>query len=195
MKYSLIVFAALTLSLSSYAQGLYTLNYTMGFGVGSTSEYISSPSFRGMTFEGRGFISDNVSLGGLFTWTTFYEKLGGASYTQDNATLTGTQYRYINAFPMLFQAHYYMSTDQYSPRVYLGLGTGAYKMRKRTNIGVWTTEDNEWHFGISPEVGLLFPVGMDTQFNLSLRYHYVLKAKYTTDYSWFGLSVGFAWGD
>ncbi len=195
MKYILIIFTVLTLTMTSYAQGLYTLNYTMGFSVGSTSEYISSASFRGMTFEGRGFVSDNVSIGGLFTWTTFYEKLGGASFTQDNATLTGIQYRYINAFPILFQAHYYLQTDPYAPRVYLGAGTGAYKMVRRTNICVWSHEYNQWQYGISPEVGLLFPIGMDSQFNLSFRYHYVVKAKKTTDYSWFGLSVGFAWGD
>jgi len=195
MKYILLIFAALIISLSSYTQGLYTLNYTMGFSAGSTNEYISSASFRGMTFEGRGFVSDNVSIGGLFNWTTFYEELAGASFTQDNATLTGKQYRYINAFPLLIQAHYYLHTDPYAPRVYLGVGTGAYKIVRRTNIGVWTHEYNAWQYGVSPEVGLLFPVGMDSQFNLSFRYHYVVKAKDTTDYSWFGLSVGFAWGD
>lgn len=195
MKYILLFVTALIISASSYAQGLYTLNYTMGFGIGSTSEYINSPSFRGMTFEGRGFITDNVSLGGLFNWTAFYEGLDGATFTQENATLTGKQYRYINAFPLLFQAHYYLQTDSYAPRVYLGVGTGAYKMVRRTNIGVWTHEYNAWQYGVSPEVGMLFPVGMDSQFNLSVRYHYVVKAKDTTDYSWFGLSVGFAWGD
>jgi outer membrane protein W len=195
MKYILLVIAALILSVNSYTQGLYTLKYTMGFGVGSTSEYIGSPSFRGVTFEGRGFVTDNISLGGLFNWTTFYEKLGGATFEQGNTTLTGTQFRYINAFPLLFQAHYYFTEDPDSPRFYAGVGTGAYKMVRRTNIGVWTHEYNQWQYGVSPEVGVLFPVGMDSKFNLSFRYHYVVKAKDTTDYSWMGLSIGFAWGD
>jgi len=195
MKYIFSIIAALLLTISVYSQGLYTLNYTMGFGVSSTSDYINNPSFRGMTFEGRGFVTDNLSVGGLFNWTTFYEELGGASFTQENVTITGTQYRYINAFPLLVQAHYYFSEDEYEPRFYLGVGTGAYKMVRRTNIGVWSHEFNKWQYGVSPEIGLLFPVGMDSKFNLSFRYHYVVKAKETTDYSWFGLSVGFAWGD
>jgi outer membrane protein W len=195
MKYIFSIIAALLLTINVYSQGLYTLNYTMGFGVSSTSDYISSPSFRGVTFDGRGFVTDNISVGGLFNWTTFYEELGGATFTEENVTITGTQYRYINAFPLLVQAHYYLSEDEYAPRFYLGVGTGAYKMVRRTNIGVWSHEYNKWQYGISPEIGLLFPVGMDTKFNLSFRYHYVVKAKETTDYSWFGLSVGFAWGD
>lgn len=195
MKYIIIIITAVLLSSASYAQSLYTLNYTMSFGTGETGDYISSTSFRGMTFDGRGFVSDQFSLGGLFTWSTFYEKLAGASYTDGTATLTGTQYRYLNAFPMLFQGHWYSNTDPYETRVYLGGGLGAYKMNQRLNFGTYSIENNYWHFGVSPEVGLLFPVSMDTQLNVSVRYHYVFKVKDTIDYSWIGLSIGFAWGD
>lgn len=195
MKYILTTIIALMIAGASYTQSLYTMNYTMSFGVGETAKFIGSPSFRGITFEGRGFVTDNVSLGGLFTWSTFYEKLANESYTSGTTTLTGTQYRYINAFPILFQAHYYIGTDSYAPRVYLGGGVGTYKMVQRLNVGVWSLEDNYWHFGFSPEVGVIYPVSMSTHFNISARYHYVVKAKETIDYSWFGLSVGFAWGD
>jgi hypothetical protein len=195
MKYFITIIAAFLISAAAYSQAIYSLNYTMSFGVGETGDYIRSASFRGMTFEGRGFVTDQVTLGGLFNWATFYEKLGGETFSLENTTLTGTQYRYINAFPLLFQAHWYSNDDEFEPRLYLGGGLGAYKINQRTNIGVWSLEERNWHFGLSPEVGLLFPVSMDTQFNISLRYHYVFKAKDTIDHSWFGLSVGFAWGD
>ena len=96
---------------------------------------------------------------------------------------------------MLFQAHYYFGTDEYEPRAYIGAGAGAYKIDQRLEAGVWSITKNEWHFGISPEVGLLYPLGMDSQFNINVKYHYAFKAKDTIDYSWLGLSVGFAWGD
>jgi hypothetical protein len=195
MKYFITIIAAFLISAAAYSQAIYSLNYTMSFGVGETGDYIRSASFRGMTFEGRGFVTDQVTLGGLFNWATFYEKLGGETFSLENTTLTGTQYRYINAFPLLFQAHWYSNDDEFEPRLYLGGGLGAYKINQRTNIGVWSLEERNWHFGLSPEVGLLFPVSMDTQFNISLRYHYVFKAKDTIDHSWFGLSIGFAWGD
>jgi len=195
MKYLVtIVFIAFVAG-ATQSQSIYSLNYTVGFGVGETADFISSPSFRGFTFDGRGFTDDQFSLGGYFAWQTFYEELGGASYTDGTATLTGNQYRYINAFPMLFQAHYYFGIDEYEPRAYIGAGAGAYKMIQRLNAGVWSLEENNWHFGVSPEVGMFYPVGMDSQFNINFKYHYVFKAKNTIDFSWFGLSVGFAWGN
>jgi len=195
MKYIIILSAAIMLSVTGYSQSLYSLNYNVSFSSGETAKFIQNTSFRGFTFEGRGFISEQVSIGGLFNWSTFYEKLAGAEYTRGTATVTGNQYRYINAFPMLFQAHYYLQDDEYEPRVYMGGGVGPYIINQRVNIGVWTANEDNWHFGISPEVGLLFPVSMTTSFNLSVRYHYVFKAKNTVDHSWFGLTAGFAWGD
>lgn len=195
MKYLLTLIAAILISTAGYTQAIYSADYTVSFGVGETGDYIKSPSFRGLTFEGRAFLSDNVSVGGVFTWSTFYEKLAGATYIKDTRTVTGTQYRYINAFPMLAQVHYYLQSDKYSPRVYLGAGVGTYKIIQRTNVGVWTQEDNNWHFGLAPEVGVLLPISMDTQLNISFKYNYVFKAKETIDQTWFGLNVGFAWGD
>lgn len=96
----------------------------------------------------------------------------------------------------MVQAHYYLSNDKYGPRVYLGGGLGTYKVVQRTNIGVWSVEDNNWHFGFAPEVGVLLPLSMDTQFNISFKYNYVVKTKDTNyNQTWFGLNLGFAWGD
>ncbi len=163
--------------------------------MGETADYIASPSFRGFEVSGRYFISDQFSVGGSFTTSTFYEKLAGASYTQDNTTITGTQYRYLNAFPFLFQAHYYTSHNIMKPRVYLGGGIGPYIMNQETDIGTWTLKNNNWHFGVSPEIGLLYPLSESTKINIGVQYHYVFKAKETTDHSWIGLNIGFAWGD
>ncbi len=195
MKYILTILIALFISAAGYSQSIYSLNYTMSFGVGDQGDYISSASFRGLTFDGRGFISDQFSMGGLFTWSTFYEKLGNATVSDGSTTLTGTQYRYINAFPLLVTAHYYTSDDPYATRAYLGAGLGAYKINQRTNIGTYAVLDDYWHFGFAPEVGVLIPINMDTYFNLSLKYHYAVKTKNTINYSWFGLNVGFAWGN
>lgn len=195
MKYIATIILALLISSASYSQSLYSMNYTMSFGSGETGDFISSASFRGFTFEGRGFVSDQFSLGGLFTWSTFYEKLAGETYTSGYTTITGSQYRYINAYPILFQAHWYTNDDEFEPRAYLGGGLGPYKIDQRLNAGVWSIQENNWHFGLSPEVGILYPVSMSTSLNISFRYHYVFKAKDTIDHSWFGLSLGFAWGD
>lgn len=195
MKYLVTIIAAFLLTIVTQSQSLYTLNYTMSFGLGETGDYISKPSFRGLSFDGRGFLTDQISLGGYFSWTTFFEERANDIYTDGTATLTGTQYRYINAFPILLQGHYYLGTDEYEPRFYFGAGLGTYKMIQRTDIGVWSIEENHWHFGMSPEVGLLYPVGMSSQLNINLKYHWVLGVDDSLDYSWLGVSIGFAWGD
>ena len=195
MKITLIITTALLLSTLSYSQSFYSVDYTMSKGLGETGDYINKFSFRGLTVEGRGFLNENWSLGGLFTWTTFYEKYAEETFTSDDITVTGTQYRYLNAFPLLFQAHYYLSTEDDKPWVYFGAGTGAYKMVQRTNTGIWSVENNNWHFGISPEVGVFYPISHSTGINLSLKYHYVFKASGTTDHSWLGLNIGIGWGN
>ncbi len=194
MKYVLIVLAALLISVAGYSQGFYSLNYTMSSPVGETGKYINKTSFRGFTFEGRRFISDNISLGGVFTWSTFYEKVTDEPLLEDNMTISGTQYRYLNVFPILFQAHYYLSTEDKKQLIYMGGGAGVYKINQRTELGVWLLEHNNWHFGISPEIGLFYPVSNSASLNISLKYHYVFKTSETTDHSWFGLNVGIAFG-
>jgi len=195
MKYITTIIIALLITASANSQSLFMMNYSMGFSTGETSDYIGSPSFRGFNIDGRYFINDQFSLGGAFTWQTFYEKLAGASYTNDNLTITGTQYRYLNAYPILFNAHYYLGYNIMKPRVYMGAGVGPYVMNQRTNVGIFSIENNYWHFGISPEIGLLYPFNENTKLNIGVKYHYVFKAKKTIDYSWFGLNIGFAWGD
>jgi len=106
MKYIAITILAISLSVAGYSQGsIYTIDYSMGFGTGDMGKYIGSASFRGFTFEGRGFVTDNVTIGGLFNWSTFYEEQRGATYEEGTLTVTGNQYRYINS-SCFFIGHY-----------------------------------------------------------------------------------------
>lgn len=195
MKYITTLILGLLLTLSVRSQSLVCVDYTIGFSLGETADYITSPSFRGFSIDTRYFVTDQFSLGGSFNWSTFYEKLSGASYTRDNMTITGTQYRYLNAFPILFQAHYYLGYDIMKPRAYIGAGIGPYVMNQRVDLGIWTWENKNWHFGMSPEIGLIYPINENTKINIGVKYHYVVKAKETINYSWLGLNIGIAWGD
>ncbi len=195
-KYILTAIVSVFAITAGYSQiSLYTLDYTMGFGLGSTGDYIKKPSFRGLTFEGRGFVTDNISVGALFNWSTFYEARENETYTHEYTTITGNQYRYINAFPMLAQVHYYFATDPHKTRVYAGTGIGTYKINQETDIGVWALAYNKWHFGFAPEVGVVLPVGYSTMVNISVKYNYAVKTKNSPEYSWIGLNLGIAWGN
>jgi hypothetical protein len=189
------IIIAIVSSVSGFSQQLYTINYTMSFPTGETSDFIGESSFRGMSFDGRAFINDNISLGGHINWSTFYEKIPETTYVDDTKAATGTQFRYLNAVPILFVAHYYTDEDAYYSRFYAGLGVGTYSIENRTDMGVWTVEDNTWHFGFAPEVGILVPIGYDAYVNVSLKWNYAIKTSDTDNNGWFGLNVGLGWNN
>jgi len=148
MKYIVTLIIGILFSTSVNAQSLFSLNYTASFSLGETQKYINNPSFRGFSVDGRRFLGDRFTVGASFTWSTFYEKLSGASYTEENLTVTGTQFRYLNVYPILFQAHYYIGYDINKPRLYMGGGIGPYVINQTTNIGTWSFENKNCHLSV-----------------------------------------------
>ena len=70
----LLIIVAVLVSTSSFAQrSFWSFNYMMSFGTGEQKEYIESASFRGFGLDGRGFLTDNISIGGSFSWEVFNE--------------------------------------------------------------------------------------------------------------------------
>ncbi len=175
-----------------FSQGMYILNYTVSFTTGEARDYISNASFRGMTLDGRSFLNEKVSLGGSVNWATFFENPDYNTFTHGPMAFTGTQNRYINAFPVLFTAHYYFNEFEAMSRVYIGGGIGTYKIVRRTDMGVYRVEDSNWHIGFAPEIGVLFPFAKGQSINVNLKFNYAIAADETIDYQWFGLSVGYA---
>ena len=192
MKTVTILFLTLFISVVAYSQGLYSFSYTISFPTGETSDYIGKPSFRGVTFDARGFITDNISLGGLANWTVLYEHQPMASVSEGSRTVSGTSYSYINAYPILFTAHYYWTLGEKNLRIYGGTGIGVYSINKRTEAGIWYWEEKNWHFGFAPEAGILIPVGFSSFINMSLKWNYALKTDDTVNHSWFGFNIGYA---
>jgi hypothetical protein len=194
MKKILILITILFISATSFSQGLFTVSYTMSFTSGDAADFISKASFRGISFDGRAFVSDNISVGGFVNWTTFYEKMPEATYMDEFTSITGTQYRYINSAPILLNAHYYTGTSDDTKRFYGGVGIGTYYIRETIEMGIWSQTEDLWHFGFAPEVGILLPVGAGVNLNVSAKWNYALKTSDSINYNWFGLNVGIAWG-
>ena len=180
-------------SLGLMAQdGLFAMTYNMGLPVGSTADYISKYSWRGFGIEGRGFVTDNITLGGSFSWNVFFEEEIKATHTEGTASLNGNFYKYINAYPINFTAHYYFNDYDATVRFHAGLGIGASKINQVTEFGAWQASHNYWHFNISPDVGILVPMNYRTNFFVSAKYNYAAKAK-DKDFGYLSFNVGFAW--
>lgn len=191
-RYLYLIAIFILITTGSFAQGLFSISYDIGLPIGTTSDFIGQPSFRGFGVEGRGFITDNLSYGGSFNWAVFYEEFGPQEWEIDETgTAYGKQYRYINSFPLMATMHYYFG-EWDATRLYAGAGIGAQKIDQRTDFGLYTVNDNNWRFGFAPEVGVLIPVNFNSSINLSAKYQYAVKSGDNDAVSYISFKIGLA---
>ena len=110
MKKIYAILLVLALSIPSFAQDyISTLSYNMGMAVDGSdmAEFIDDVSYKGFSMGSRKYLSRFSSVGFEVGWNVFDKKEAG-TFVQDNITATGTQIRYINAFPIMLNYHLYM---------------------------------------------------------------------------------------
>src|SRR5688572_24767303 len=119
-RYLIILLICTGTTVSVFAQGNTTFAYSIGFPTGDLNDFIKT-SYRGISADYRHPIKQNISLGLHLGWTTFYEEKDKDTYTADNASLTGKQYRYSNNVPMAATITYSQSQEELiNPYVSLG---------------------------------------------------------------------------
>jgi outer membrane protein W len=197
----LIIIIAVFISTASFAQqSFWSFNYHMSFGMGEQSDYIADASFRGWGADGRAFLTQNISVGGSFSWEVFdqiYRDLPPRQLTDVtgnvNGSITGVEYRFLNTLPIMANAHYYLGTDG-SIRPYFGLGLGTAYTEQRTDIGLISITAKGWGFAVQPEIGAMIPFGLSGGgVNVAGKFRYTTKAGDTTiPVSFFTLAIGFA---
>ena len=130
-----------------------------------------------------------MSVGLYFGWNVFAETTD-TLISFSGFDVSGVQYRYINAFPIMATAHYYFGRRR-GIRPYLGGGLGTYHSKYRLEIGQVAFESNQWHLGVAPEVGVIIPVSWNARVMLNARYNYGLKSNDVTLTYWtFGIGIG-----
>ena len=185
-----ILIIGLTMPSIVKAQSGYTsIQYQMGFGMGDLGDYIEKASFRGAVLDYQKNLSTSISVGGEFAWSTFYEKKEYDTYTVDQHSLSGIQYRYSNMFPMLACVEYSLKPDgEVRPFVNLGIGT-MYTIRE-TDMGLWMVEEKAWQFGLKPELGVIYDVGMNSSVKLEGKYYMGIGGSKLENQSFFAISAG-----
>jgi hypothetical protein len=164
---------------------------------GDLKDFIDNDSWVGLTFEGRKFINEQTSASLGFIWNEFYENTDRIIQLE-NGAISGDQYRDINAFPILLGFQRYFG-ESGRARPYLGLGAGAYYFDQLLDIGVFTYDETDWHFGIAPQAGILIPSrNRDTRFVVDFRYHYPFEGgQYLggepRSFSYWTLGLGVSW--
>jgi hypothetical protein len=184
----------LLISTVTFSQGTYLgATYSIGIPAGGIDNYISAGSFRGANFEGLKELNSKVAVGWVLGWNVFSEKRVNEVYTNDNLTLTGTQYRYMNLFPMLARGLYEFG-EQEGTRPFIGSGLGVTADIAKTNIGLYSFQKTGWHFTVAPELGIKIPIGYGS-ITASIRYTYGVKTKEIDRVSYFSINLGMLWGE
>lgn len=169
--------------------------WQISFPTGDTKEFVDETSFGGMGLDFRKVVAPNTTAGFMAGWNIFHERRD-ATETINNVTVTGTQDRYINSFPIMVNAHRYFG-ERRSWRPYLGLNAGAIVVIRTFGVGVYAAEEDSWDWGIAPEVGLVIPMQSGAGFLINARYNWSPThqdlAGEDEDLTYWGLNIGFVW--
>jgi len=157
---------------SYYLQNtLFSINYNISLPVGDLVDYISDPGFTGFDAELKGFLTENIAVGGKIGVISFYEKYPRDTYYFESGALTTTIFNYYYTVPMHVVADYFFIPKSFI-QPYAGLGVGINYNERRTEIGFYSLTDNSWNFALSPEAGVIVPFGKFSEWGLSVKARY-----------------------
>jgi outer membrane protein len=157
--YTLIFLLAMTLVPNkSMAQASYvSFGYRMAFPMASFRDYIKTTSFRGVQFDYKYFVNDNIAVGFQYHWNGFYENKPRQTYETEFGAITAEQFNFSYASSLLLGADYYIPTNVIvKPFIGVRLGTGYLEIDRF--VGAVQFQETEWRFSYSATVGALFQI-------------------------------------
>ena len=170
-------------------ESFFSIQYSMGFASGDLKDFNSSASFRGMGFEYKYLMQPAIGVGVETGYNLFYDRMDYATYTRGTQSLSGIQYRYTHAVPVLFTADYYLKPDtQYNP--FVGLGIGTLYTYRDLDMGMFTMESDAWQFALRPEVGVMINTN-SVNMIIAAKYFSGFKAGDTEGQQYFTINIGF----
>lgn len=173
------------------AQKYTSVTYSIGFPSGDLLDYIGKTSWRGINIDYKNLINPNVGIGFSVGWNVFYEELAKDTYTLDNISVTGKQYRYSNHVPIFVNANYYLKPEE-DKCPFFGFGIGTIYTARNTDMNLYTYKLEAWNFAIQPEIGMKYEMNPDMALSISGRYTHGFQAgEIDTPQSYFSLNIGF----
>ena len=124
MKSAIIVSLLAIGPACGFAQSNFMISYPIGFPMGNLHDYTTSTSFRGINVEFNKKVAPNQTVGLETGWNVFYQHVDKKVYTEGTQSITGVQYRYTNAVPIIAGGKFYFESKKtIHPYVGVGLGT------------------------------------------------------------------------
>ncbi|AUP79987.1 outer membrane beta-barrel protein [Flavivirga eckloniae] len=175
---------------SAQGRNLLTANWDINFPNSDLNDFLHNEdvSLAGLSFDYRYFVKENVSVGTYFAWD-FFNGSSREISNLENADVSGLKLFYVNYFPFMLNAHYYLNESE-NIQPYLGGGMGAVRSLQRTEVGSVALENNNWHFGLYPEVGVLIPFSSDGGLSIGAKYNVAFETSDSFTYSYFSINIG-----
>ena len=169
---------------------IWKMAYEIAFPFSDTKSFTDQVSWRGVSLDFDRFVSDNMAVGLGISWGVFVEKEEDSYFEYEDMLIHGTQVRYINNIPILARFSWYQPTGEFD--TYFTAGIGTVWQENRRDIGLWAFQDSYWQFALSPEVGIIFPIGR-SYLTAKVKYMQGFKTSDAPGLSYLGVGVGFAW--
>ena len=190
MKY-LIYLAFMAIAIPASAQnGGFVLSYPIAFPMGNTSDYIGATSFRGINMEFMKLVKPGFELGLETGWNVFYEKQSEKEYKEGTASVSGIQYRYINAVPILAAGKFYKTTGSGRSLPFVGLGLGTIYVDQSTDLGLYRLSNDAWQFCIRPEIGFMFKAEKGVLPYIGAKYYWGMNSDQLDGQSFISVNIG-----
>jgi outer membrane protein len=168
--------------------GWFSLQYSMGFATGDLKEINEAASFRGMSFEYRYMVQPQIGVGFETGYNLFYDEMDYATYTSGTESISGKQFRYTHAVPVLAAVDYYLKPDtKLNP--FVGLGVGTLYSYRDIDMGMFTQETDVWQFALRPEIGFIYETNA-VDLILGAKYFSGFKANDREGQQYFTINVG-----
>ena len=119
--------------------------------------WINETSIRGIEFGGNYHFETNVTVGGAVGYGAFFKKTGKMTVDYQNNTVTAVHFRDLSSYYFMAEGGYAYQSDFFMTP-YARIGIGAYYTEQVTQIGLLYWRDENWNFGLRPEIGVLMEV-------------------------------------
>jgi hypothetical protein len=158
---------------------------------GETHDFVDRFSSRGAHLDGSVELAPAFHLELSVGWNTFNAVKKGVLTTTEGLDVSGKQFRYLNALPVMGGFAFHVPLGGGS-RVWAGVNGGGAVIEQLVDIGFGEYSHTGWQWGVMPQVGLA--IGLDKKSGTALffdgRYEYYWKTSGSPAQQWVAFGVG-----
>jgi hypothetical protein len=182
-------------SSTALAQSHVRLSYEMAVPRAETNSYVDRFSSRGAHLDVSLELSYAFHFEASVGLNSFNSVKQGVLHITDGSDVSGKQFRYLNAIPVMGGFAFHIPLGHGS-RFWAGVNGGAAYFDRVVDIGFSEFTHSDWQWGVMPHVGIAFGLGDkgNTALFFDGRWEYYWARHGAPDQQWFAFGVGLLFG-